>query len=781
METTNAMKNGRSGSLGFKGLKMKLIIFVCAMLVVIISVLAIMNYYSLSTAITSTVDDMVVPLATESAADISSSVSMLKAQCETVSLRVLTNVNIGVKMSIKPILGMHIRDSKIGCKSYVLFKEEEYYVSSDEIKEADAAEYLSQDYFIESRKKESTTISNPVVTEDGTSAEFSIAVTGKSNVTTYTLVLNFDISALSSIVETVKFGETGKAYIIDETGRTIADRDIENVLSEFNTITLAETDSTYADLAEASTLALSGESGVMLGTANGVPSRIAYAPVQDSTWAIILEAPESEFTSPMAASITTIIIFSVIMLIVTIILTFIIMSGIVNPIIGITDRLKKLSEGDLVSPVKVLRQNNEIGVLSESLEETVVSLQIYIDRISNALQDISDGNLAFDMDGSFKGDFVKIKTSFNSILADLRTTFEQINLAANQVSDGASQVSAGAQLLSVGALQQYEAVTNVSTRIDDIVMHAESNTQAAVDTGRLVSSIREQIDSCNREMEKMLASMEDITKSSAQISEIISVIDDIAFQTNILALNAAVEAARAGDAGLGFAVVADEVRNLANMSADAAKQTGELIEDSIRSVKHGMVMAKSTAASLNAVVTGAADINEHVEKISEASQQQNEVIKSIRDGVQQVTQVISNTSATAEESAAAAEEMSGQAVMLREMISKFKYQYDEPENDSDDLGDDTYQITESEHFYDSDSGYDMEYVSPEDTDDNDENVGQDNVESDEQDTDVQFESEDETPVEYSDADDHSPVEEFHPIDFKSIDDDEFLPHDGDKY
>ena len=454
MGTVETMKKGRMGSLSFKGLKMKLIMFVCAMLVVIVSVLALMNYFSLSKAITSTVDDMVMPLATESAADISSKVAMLKAQSETVLLRTLSSNGIGVDLSTNSYIRQQIRDTKIGAKSFVIFKAGGYFTSSDDIKEADCDAIKKQDVYINARKTNTTTVSTPVVTEDGTSAEFSIVVPGMLNVTSYTLVLNFDISALSGIVETVQFGETGKAYIIDETGRTIADRDIQNVIDGFNAITMAETDSSYKDLAEASTLALSGESGVMLGKANGVPSRIAYAPVQDSPWAIILVAPESEFTSPMKTSITMIIIFSVIMLVVAVILTFVIMNGIVSPIIGVTDRLKKLSEGDLASPVKVLHQKNEIGVLSASLEETVSSLRTYIDRISKSLQDISEGNLAFEMDGSFKGDFVEIKNSFNSILADLRATFEQINLAANQVSDGASQVAAGAQLLSVGALQQ---------------------------------------------------------------------------------------------------------------------------------------------------------------------------------------------------------------------------------------------------------------------------------------------------------------------------------------
>lgn len=657
-------------------IKTKLIIFVCLMSFIVVLLLAGVNYFSLSAGISSTVDQVISPLSTEAASDLSGKISLLKIKSQIVLQKTLGSSGIGTSKSALSYLKYMFNENELEVTDFALFKMSDFYIGSDRFSEADTEALQSLYVYQEAKLNDAAAISEPMANADGTGFEFAIAVPGTSNVTNYMLIMFFDAQVLSDIVDSIQFSDNSSAYIINADGKMIASSDIQNVLDEVNYTVLAESDSKYSEIAELQNLALSGEVGAEKIRFNGVKSRVAYSPIDDSKWAVMLISPDSDFNGTLNITTIILIVISVVLVISAFICTFIIMNGVVNPIIMVTERLKGLSDGDLSSETPVILEKNEIGVLSESLAGTVNSLRAYIQQISSALTNISQGNLAFEMDGRFEGDFVEIKESFNSILAQLRKTFGNISNSANTVSVAASQMASGAQLLSDGATRQSIAVNEVSSRMETIVEYISGSSKAASKTEELAGDIREQIDSCNREMSKMLESMDDISKSSAQISDIIQVIDDIAFQTNILALNAAVEAARAGDAGLGFAVVADEVRNLANMSADAAKQTSQLIEDSLRNVKRGTVIAKTTADSLDKIVLGATEINDKVKDIAESAEHQNKLISDIYESVNSVTAVIDNTTSTAEESSASAADMSDQAEVLRDMIDFFKIDFE---------------------------------------------------------------------------------------------------------
>jgi methyl-accepting chemotaxis protein len=270
------------------------------------------------------------------------------------------------------------------------------------------------------------------------------------------------------------------------------------------------------------------------------------------------------------------------------------------------------------------------------------------------------------------GDHDTFGTALESMVDSLNKMFADINNASNQVSTGSVQIADGAQLLAQGATEQSATVEELSASVTEVNGQTKANAGLANDAKKLGEDIRANAERGNAQMEQMIKAVGEISDASTAIGKVIKIIDDIAFQTNILALNAAVEAARAGQHGKGFAVVADEVRSLAAKSAEAAKNTSELIATSIQKSEQGAAISKETAESLSQIVGGIVQSSELVAKIAESSNAQSISISQIGEAIDQVSQVIQQNSATAEESAAASEEMSGQAAMLQQLIAQFR-------------------------------------------------------------------------------------------------------------
>ena len=350
---------------------------------------------------------------------------------------------------------------------------------------------------------------------------------------------------------------------------------------------------------------------------------------------------------------------------------FFIRREVINPICKLEDECKKLSAGELSLHFETNRKTREMQNLSTSLESSVKELQQYIFAINEAMSAFANNDFTKVLSTEFLGDFVEIQTAINSFQNNISDTFIQIREAANQVSSGSDQVSSGAQALAQGATEQASSVEELSASISEISSQVKQTADNSSKASSMSNDATNAITSSNEQMQKLMMAMDNINTKSSEISKIIKTIEDIAFQTNILALNAAVEAARAGAAGKGFAVVADEVRNLAGKSAEAAKNTTALIEDTVSSVEEGVKLAKITAKDLLGAVDSVKQTTDIISGITIASNEQASSIAQVTIGVDQISAVVQTNSATSEESAAASEELSSQASLLNELVSKF--------------------------------------------------------------------------------------------------------------
>lgn len=289
-----------------------------------------------------------------------------------------------------------------------------------------------------------------------------------------------------------------------------------------------------------------------------------------------------------------------------------------------------------------------------------------------ATEAVAKGNLTQAIRVTADDELGHLGRTFETMRTQMLEAMINIDTASGQVAAGAKNVSDASISLSQGATEQASSVEELSSSIEEIASQTKLNAENANKVNELTSAAKKNAEKGNNHMQEMLHAMTEINGSSANISKIIKVIDEIAFQTNILALNAAVEAARAGQHGKGFAVVAEEVRNLAARSAKAAKETTDMIEGSISNVNEGTKIANKTAEALGLIVNAVAEVSELIEHIATASNEQSMALEQINQGVLQVSQVVQANSATSEEAASASEQLSAQAELLKQTIGKFK-------------------------------------------------------------------------------------------------------------
>ncbi|MCL2227517.1 MAG: methyl-accepting chemotaxis protein [Oscillospiraceae bacterium] len=405
---------------------------------------------------------------------------------------------------------------------------------------------------------------------------------------------------------------------------------------------------------------------------DGVEKYISTAVLPGSNWTFGFAVPVDDFAANLNTT-SSIIMYAAIIVVALVAIFFatqFLLIRPLKPIDKIVDTARKLAAGKTPEPLNVVT-DDELGVLADDFNEFIKSTQEQVTVLSK----VANGDLTSEVVPKSEDDI--LSNAINRMSENTRELITEITKSSSLVSSGAKQVSDGATSLAQGATEQAATIEQLSASIAQISESTKANAQTADKTYKLSSTIKNRAEEGSHHMDEMIAAVGDINEASRSISKIIKTIDDIAFQTNILALNAAVEAARAGQHGKGFAVVAEEVRNLAAKSAKAAKDTGDMIQNSMEKAVLGSRIAEETAASLGEIVVGINETSQLVAEISKSSEEQSEGISQINIGIDQVSQVIHQNSATAEESAATSQQMSSQADMLEHLILQFRLDSDE--------------------------------------------------------------------------------------------------------
>lgn len=404
----------------------------------------------------------------------------------------------------------------------------------------------------------------------------------------------------------------------------------------------------------------------------------AYSYLENQGWVFIL----TDSTSDVLASATSLrielIIISIACMVFLTVWVYLVVHNLMLPLKRVERAAEKLEHIDLKSAHEVedlMKSPDEVGTIATAVVDMSVSLRSATEDVARVLGELADENLAVDVRQNaqlYTGDFAQLAESLSIIKEKLSGVISDIYKAADQVSSGSGQVAAGALTLSQSTAEQSASVEELARNIGNIEKQIQDNAAHCENARDLMEKTSQFVDGVNLKMQTLTEAMNNINETSGKINEIIGAIEDIAFQTNILALNAAIEAARAGEAGKGFAVVADEVRNLAGKSAEAVANTTKLIESSVDAANNGAGITSETAEALRTLNEYTASVKRIVDDINESCGQQKNMVERIHTDIGKISGVVQSNSATAEESAAASEELSGQAETLKELVGRFK-------------------------------------------------------------------------------------------------------------
>ena len=507
---------------------------------------------------------------------------------------------------------------------------------------------------------------NDIIASDSNIVEINTHAEGSAGVTTnsdgYIVVtgtypkgtasITTSTAWLGNIVNTMHTSDTTEFYLLTNDGR---------LLASMNGSLSAEQVAGYMNI-----------TGVETVSDNGRNHIVTASPIIGTDWTAVVICDAKEFLGNAFIAVLVMIITTTISFVVGALVISKFVKRIIVPLNAINGKILDMEQGKLSGDAIEVHTGDEL----ETLADAVNSMTAYTNTIIKDIEAVSAKLAAEDLTAEpaadYIGDYAPIKSALYGIINSTSDVIRQIGASSKLVSDGSSKMSDNSTTLSQAATEQAATVEELNASIVEISSNISANADSAGKAKVLADDCMKIVNEGNVKMTDMLHAMEEINETSSQIANIIKTIEDISFQTNILSLNASIEAARAGEAGKGFAVVAGEVGQLAGKTAEAAKNTTALIKTSLTAVENGTVMANETAKMLSKIVSETDDTAKVIDKIAAASQEQADSVKQILVGMDQISTSVQMTSGSSAECAASAEELSGQAKVLLDLVQRFK-------------------------------------------------------------------------------------------------------------
>lgn len=507
---------------------------------------------------------------------------------------------------------------------------------------------------------------NDIIASDSNIVEINTHAEGSAGVTTnsdgYIVVtgtypkgtasITTSTAWLGNIVNTMHTSDTTEFYLLTNDGR---------LLASMNGSLSAEQVAGYMNI-----------TGVETVSDNGRNHIVTASPILGTDWTAVVICDTKEFLGNAFIAVLVMIITTTISFVVGALVISKFVKRIIVPLNAINGKILDMEQGKLSGDAIEVHTGDELETLADAVNSMTAYTNTIIKDIESVSAKLAAEDLTAEPAADYIGDYAPIKSALYGIINSTSDVIRQIGASSKLVSDGSSKMSDNSTTLSQAATEQAATVEELNASIVEISSNISANADSAGKAKVLADDCMKIVNEGNVKMTDMLHAMEEINETSSQIANIIKTIEDISFQTNILSLNASIEAARAGEAGKGFAVVAGEVGQLAGKTAEAAKNTTALIKTSLTAVENGTVMANETAKMLSKIVSETDDTAKVIDKIAAASQEQADSVKQILVGMDQISTSVQMTSGSSAECAASAEELSGQAKVLLDLVHRFQ-------------------------------------------------------------------------------------------------------------